>query len=423
MKIAVIGTGYVGLVAGACFSSFNLDVICIDQDIKKIENLKLNILPIYEPGLEEIIEKSITRGNLKFTSDFAEANNADIIIIAVGTPSLPSGEADLSYLVKAIDDTIEMTSGKKTLIIKSTVPIGTAKKIRTKLPERFHLISNPEFLREGIAIHDFLKPDRIIIGIETKKAREVAKALYHPLISQDVPLLFTDNTTAETIKYTANAYLAMRIAYINQMADLCEEVGASIDLVAKGIGMDRRIGRRYLHAGPGYGGSCFPKDTNAISYLAASVNVDLSIVNAVIKANEDRKYKLAARIIQIFKSHKCTTIAVLGLTFKADTDDMRDSASLVIVPELMKAGFTLKCYDPAQPESAKRLLNINLMHSLNDAIEGVDGAIIITEWAEFQMMDLSKLSGKVLYDLRNVFELSEVKDFGLTYYSIGRPNV
>ncbi len=429
MKIAVIGTGYVGLVAGACFASFNMEVICIDHDAEKIDKLKRNIIPIYEPGLEEIVERAAKKGNLKFSYRLEDINKADIVIIAVGTPSLPSGEADLSYLMRALEDISSISTGKKALIIKSTVPIGTADLVRSKLKgmeadDKFHLISNPEFLREGSAVYDFLKPDRIIVGVGSIEARKIAQTLYHPLTTQDIPLLITDNTTAETIKYSANAYLAMRVAYINEIADLCEKVGASIDQVAQGMGMDHRIGRHYLHAGPGYGGSCFPKDTQAISYIAHDKGVDLTIVDAVIAANDKRKLNLASRIVAKFKKHECSKIAVLGLTFKADTDDMRDSAALVIVPALLEAGFELRCYDPSKPESATSLLAINLEPSLESCLHGVDAALIITEWPEFRLLELTKLANslnkKVLYDLRNIYNPHDVEDVGLTYYSIGR---
>jgi UDPglucose 6-dehydrogenase len=431
MKIAVIGAGYVGLVAGACFASFNMEVTCIDNDESKIEKLRRNIIPIYEPGLEEIVTRASQRGNLKFSSQLSDINYADIIIIAVGTPSLPTGKADLSYLMRAIDDITKISTGEKTLIIKSTVPIGTANMIRAKLENmkinnRFHLISNPEFLREGSAVYDFLKPDRIIVGTNSNSARKVAQNLYQPLTTQDVPLFITDNTTAETIKYSANAYLAMRVAYINEMADLCEKVGASIDHVAQGMGMDHRIGRHYLHAGPGYGGSCFPKDTQALSHIAQNNNISLSIVDAVIAANDTRKLNLARRIVNSFKQHDCHKIAILGLTFKADTDDMRDSAALVIIPELLKSGFKLNCYDPAKPKTAETLLDINLHISLESCLKDADAALIITEWPEFKLIEPEKLAKllhkKILYDLRNIYNPSDIEGTDLIYYSIGRPH-
>ncbi|MDF3047190.1 MAG: UDP-glucose 6-dehydrogenase [Candidatus Midichloriaceae bacterium] len=431
MKIAVIGVGYVGLVAGACFASFNMDVICIDQDEQKIDNLKNNIIPIYEPGLEEIVIKASKRGNLKFSSNLDDINDAEVVIIAVGTPSLPTGEANLSYLMKAIRDVAGVATGYKALVIKSTVPIGTANSVRNELAsmgvaDRFDVISNPEFLREGVAVYDFLKPDRIVIGANSQKARKIAETLYQPLTSQDVPLVITDNPTAETIKYAANAYLAMRVAYINQIADLCEAAGATIDDVAKGMGLDKRIGKHYLHAGPGYGGSCFPKDTKAISHIAKEKNVDLSIVEAVIAANDARKQKLVERIINAFRKHGCEKIAILGITFKAETDDMRDSASLIIVPALLKAEFEVRCYDPANPKDAHELLGVALQSSMKDALEGVDAALIITEWPEFQLFGLdqlaAKLNKKVLFDLRNLFDVEDIKRADISYYSIGRPD-
>jgi len=431
MKIAVIGVGYVGLVAGACFASFNMDVICIDQDAQKIDNLKRNIIPIYEPGLEEMVVRASKRGNLKFSTSLMDVNDAEVIIIAVGTPSLPTGEANLSYLMKAIRDVANVATGYKSLVIKSTVPIGTASLVRNELAaigvaDRFDVISNPEFLREGVAVYDFLKPDRIVIGANSQRARKIAEALYQPLTSQDVPILITDNPTAETIKYASNAYLAMRVAYINQIADLCEAAGATIDEVAKGMGLDKRIGGHYLHAGPGYGGSCFPKDTKAISYIAKEKNVDLSIVEAVITANDARKQKLVERIINVYNKYGCKKIAILGATFKAETDDLRDSASLIIVPALLKAGFEVRCYDPANPKDAHELLGVALQSSMKDALEGVDAALIITEWPEFQLFGLdqlvAKLNKKVLFDLRNLFAIEDIKRADINYYSIGRPD-
>lgn len=429
MKITVIGAGYVGLVAATCFASFNIKVTCVDKDPKKINALENAIVPIYEPGLEEMLKKSIKSKHISFSSSLAHLDESEAIIIAVGTPSASDGSADLSYLFAAVEEIVENTSTHKTLIIKSTVPIGTAAKIQERLENlkvsaRFDIISNPEFLREGSAVHDFLKPDRIVIGVNSDKASKFAHRLYSALTSKDVPLIVTDNTTAETIKYASNSYLAMRIAFINQMADLAEKVGADIVDIAKGMGADHRIGTQYLKPGPGYGGSCFPKDTNALAFTADQVGADLSIVKSVIASNDQRKINMASRVANTLQSKGCKTIAILGVTFKADTDDMRDSPALEIVPILKAQGFEVKVYDPSHSKTARELLNVELQASMDECLKGSDAAVVITEWQEFKTcspVDFAEnLNCGLLIDLRNLYSPKEMAAVGVEYHSIGR---
>ena len=349
MKIAVIGTGYVGLVAGACFAQWGFEVLCIDQDENKINSLKKGIIPIYEPGLEDIVQQHIATGHLKFSTDKSLLDNHDVLIIAVGTPQSADGTANMDYINSAVEDIIRHTKSDKTIIIKSTVPVGTAKSVHNKFENEsefnFDVISNPEFLREGAAINDFINPERVIIGCKQEdKSKEVIWRLYDFLKTQDVPIIFMNNETAELTKYAANCYLATRISFINEIADISEKVGGDIEKLIEGIGSDSRVGKHYLQPGPGFGGSCFPKDTQALSKIAQNAGVESQIIDSVIKYNDNRKIRMADKIINAFD--ECTenapenkTIALLGLTFKAETDDMRDSASLDIVPKLLKHGI------------------------------------------------------------------------------------
>lgn len=429
MKITVIGAGYVGLVAATCFANFNIHVTCVDKDNSKVEALKNAIVPIYEPGLEEMLKKCISSKHISFSNNLVNLDESEAIIIAVGTPSAKDGSADLTYLFQAVEEIIENTSKHKTIIIKSTVPVGTAHKIRQLLEERgvsdrFDVVSNPEFLREGSAVYDFLNPDRIVLGVGSKKAGNIAKKLYSSLTAKNVQLILTDNTTAETIKYASNSYLAMRIAFINEIADFAEKVGADVVDIAKGMGADHRIGSNYLNPGPGYGGSCFPKDTNALAFTANAIGVDLTIVNSVIKSNDDRKVRIANNAARLLHDKGCKSIAILGVTFKADTDDMRDSPALDLIPILKAEGFDIKVYDPSMSKHAESLLTIKLQETISDCMLDVDAAIIVTEWQEFRTLSTDvlaeNLNKKLLIDLRNLFDPKEMSDSGIEYHSIGR---
>jgi UDPglucose 6-dehydrogenase len=431
MKIAVIGTGYVGLVAGACFSKLGFKVTCIDKDKDKIEKLRLGKIHIYEPGLEEIVVKGLSNNSLSFTTDLAVLDSHEILIIAVGTPSTVDGDADLSALHVAVEDIITHTTSGKIVMIKSTVPIGTARMIKSKFLEAkpgtgYEVISNPEFLREGEAVRDFLEPDRIIIGCQPS-GEEIIRKLYFPITSKDIPIFFTSNTSAEMIKYTANSYLAMRIAFINEIADLSEKMGGNIDDIAQGIGFDQRIGGHYLHPGPGYGGSCFPKDTLALAKCARDCADPLTIVETVIKSNNDRQVKMAEKVRKIIGEVKQGEfISLLGLTFKADTDDLRDSPSIRIIELLDSYGYTCKVYDPSSPKTAAKVLpnKAIICQNIKECISGGKAAIILTEWNEFKLIHPSQfkelLATPVVIDLRNIYKPELMQKQGLEYYSIGR---
>jgi UDPglucose 6-dehydrogenase len=429
MKITIIGTGYVGLVAGVGFADFGIEVVCLDKNEEKIRLLNDRVIPIHEPGLQEAVNKYIGN-NLFFSSNKKDLNSSNVIIIAVGTPSKADGSADLSYLESAIADICEHATSNKTIIIKSTVPIGTAAMIRKKVSDirpdlSFDIISNPEFLREGSAVYDFLNPDRIVIGVIGEEAKETSERLYGTLKNKGVPILFTDNNTAEIIKYAANCFLATRVAFINEIADICEKVGANIEEVSSGMGYDKRIGRHYLNAGPGFGGSCFPKDTMALNYTSKAINAHSKIIDAVIKSNDIRKRQIAKKISGSLQKENCKTVAILGVTFKADTDDLRDSAALVIVPYLINRGFEIKVYDPSLYLNNEFFSDtIVYSDSLEQALDQSDAAVIITEWSEFRSMNLplvkKHLRKHVIYDLRNLFVPEKMREMGFKYYSIGR---
>ena len=435
MKIVVIGTGYVGLVSGACFSEFGFDVTCVDKDDAKIAALKNGIIPIYEPGLDDLVARNCKAGRLHFTTSLSETvASADIVFIAVGTPTRRGdGHADLSYVFAAAEEIAQNLSGYTVIVTKSTVPVGTGRKldevVRHANPDAdFDVASNPEFLREGSAIGDFMRPDRVVVGAETDRAIEVMKRLYRPLYLIETPILIAKLETAELIKYAANAFLAVKISYINQIADLCETVGANVHEVAKGMGLDKRIGGKFLHPGPGYGGSCFPKDTLALVKTAELHNIEMPIVDGVVRYNEDRKYAMVARIKEAMGGTLSDKkIAVLGLAFKPETDDMRESPSLVILPQLRAEGAEISAYDPAAMEEAKPLLpsSIRYCQSAADAIAGADAAVIITEWNEFRALSPARfvdaMSGKTVIDLRNLYDPAVMREAGLSYYSIGRP--
>jgi len=434
MRIAMIGTGYVGLVSGTCFSEFGTDVVCVDKDESKIEGLKKGVIPIFEPGLDTLVKNNTEAGRLTFSTDLAAAaKDADAIFIAVGTPPGENdGQADLSYVYQAAKEIAEVIDGYKVIITKSTVPVGTGRAVERIIREArpdadFDVVSNPEFLREGAAINDFMRPDRVVIGAETKRAQDVMAELYRPLYLIETPILFTKLETSELIKYAGNAFLATKISFINQMADLCEKVGADVHQVAKGIGLDGRIGRKFLHAGPGYGGSCFPKDTQALAYTAREYGAPVSLVEDVISYNGARKGQMAERVIaQCGGSVADKKIAVLGLTFKPNTDDMRDSPSLDIIPFLQEKGARISAYDPEGMEEAKELLsNVSYGKNAYEIMQDADALVIITEWNEFRRLDLDRVKGllksPVMIDLRNIYNPDEMKEAGFDYLCVGRP--
>lgn len=434
MRVTMIGTGYVGLVSGACFADFGHDVVCVDKDRSKIEKLEAGEIPIFEPGLEALVAENVKAGRLSFSLDLAASTpNSDAVFIAVGTPSRRGdGFADLSYVYKAAEEIAAMIDGYTVVVTKSTVPVGTGAEveaiIRKARPDAdFSVVSNPEFLREGAAIEDFKRPDRVVVGAEDERAIKLMREIYRPLYLNETPIVFTDRATSELIKYAANAFLATKITFINEMADLCEKVGANVQEVAKGIGLDGRIGGKFLHAGPGYGGSCFPKDTLALVRTAQSNNAPVRIVEAVVAINDERKLKMAERVVEACGgSLEGKTIAVLGLTFKPNTDDMRDSPSLDIVPALQAAGASIQAFDPAGTSEAKTMLeNITYADGPYQALEGADAVLLITEWDEFRALDLDRvkslLKSPIMIDLRNIYLPEEMEEKGFHYHSIGRP--
>lgn len=434
MKIAMIGTGYVGLVSGACFAEFGPDVTCVDVDAAKIERLLNGEIPIYEPGLHALVAKGIQSGRLSFTTDLARAvSEADAVFIAVGTPSRRGdGHADLRYVEAAAIEVAKSLQGYTVVVTKSTVPVGTGRRVAELIrganpTAEFDVASNPEFLREGSAIGDFMRPDRVVIGAETDRARAVMQALYRPLYLMETPVVMTTLETAELTKYAANAFLATKITFINEMADLCEKVGANVQDVARGMGLDGRIGKKFLHAGPGYGGSCFPKDTIALVRTAQEYGSPARLVETVVQVNDTRKGAMASRVIAACGgSVRGKTVGVLGVAFKPNTDDMRDAPSLAIVPALQDAGATVRAYDPAAMHEAGALLpGVQWCADAYDAAVGADVLVIITEWNEFRALDLDRVGAsmtqKVLVDLRNVYRAEDVRAQGFRYTSIGRP--
>lgn len=434
MKIAMIGTGYVGLVSGACFAEFGPSVVCVDLDAKKVERLNGGEIPIYEPGLDDLVAKGMKSGRLSFTTDLADAvAHADAVFIAVGTPSRRGdGHADLRFVEAAAAMIAKALTGYTVVVTKSTVPVGTGRRvseiIRATNPSAdFDVASNPEFLREGSAIGDFMRPDRVVIGVETDRARDVMQSLYRPLYLMETPVVMTTLETAELTKYAANAFLATKITFINEMADLCEKVGANVQDVARGMGLDGRIGKKFLHAGPGYGGSCFPKDTVALVRTAQEYGAPARLVEAVVQVNDTRKGAMASRVMQACGGTvRGKTIGVLGVAFKPNTDDMREAPSLAIVPALQDAGATIRAYDPAAMHEASNMLpGVHWSTDAYDAATGADVLVLITEWNEFRALDFERLAeimvGRVLVDLRNVYRPDEVRASGFAYSSIGRP--
>ena len=433
MRVAMIGTGYVGLVSGACFADFGHVVTCVDKDASKIERLEQGIMPIYEPGLDTLVAKNVEEGRLFFAVDGAKAiREADAVFIAVGTPSRRGdGHADLSYVYSAAEEIADLIDGFTVVVTKSTVPVGTGDEIERIIRERrpdaeFAVVSNPEFLREGAAIGDFKRPDRVVVGTENEQARAVMSELYRPLNLNESPLLFVGRRTSELIKYAANAFLAMKITFINEMADLCEAVGADVQQVARGIGLDNRIGSKFLHAGPGYGGSCFPKDTLALVRTAVDAGSPVRLVETTVEVNDARKKAMAGRVEKALDGDLSgKTVAVLGLTFKPNTDDMRDSPSLDLVPALVAAGATVRAFDPEGMHEARALLQgVDFREGPYDAVEGADVVVIVTEWDPFRALDLDRLKSlvkqPVIVDLRNIYRPEDMRARGFRYTSIGR---
>ncbi|MFN5553665.1 MAG: UDP-glucose dehydrogenase family protein [Hyphomonadaceae bacterium] len=433
MRVTMVGTGYVGLVSGACFADFGHQVTCVDKDVGKIERLHQGIMPIFEPGLEDLVASNVNAGRLSFTTDLSDAvKDADTVFIAVGTPSRRGdGHADLSYVEQAAREIAEHMQGYTVVVNKSTVPVGTGDLVQGIMSEvnpkgDFSVVSNPEFLREGAAIGDFKRPDRVVVGTEDERARQVMRELYRPLFLNETPILFTDRRTSELIKYAANAFLAVKIAYINEMADLCEQVGANVQEVARGIGLDNRIGKKFLNAGPGYGGSCFPKDTLALMRTAQESHAPVTIVEATVASNTNRKKRMAGKIIEACGGDVAgKTVGILGLTFKPNTDDMRDSPSLDIVPALLAAGAKIRAYDPEGMEEAKKELSgIEMVGGPYEVADNADAIVILTEWDQFRALDFERIATQmrkpVMVDLRNIYNPDDLRQDGFTYVSIGR---
>ena len=431
MRIAMIGSGYVGLVSGACLSEFGHEVVCVDKDAAKVETLRAGGIPIFEPGLDDVVAANAKAGRLSFDTDLAKAvRSADAVFIAVGTPSRRGdGHADLSYVFAAAEEIAAALDGYTVVVTKSTVPVGTSRKVEAiirgkRADARFDMASNPEFLREGSALEDFRRPDRVVVGCDTEQAREAMREVYRPLFLNETPILFTSRETSELIKYAANAFLATKITFINEMADICEKVGGDVQDVARGIGLDGRIGKKFLHAGPGYGGSCFPKDTLALVQTAQELGAPTRIVEAVVAVNDDRKLAMARKIEAAFGGVNGKTIAVLGLTFKPNTDDMRDAPSLVILPYLQKAGATIRAFDPEGHKEAAKHLQVDYRAGVYDALDGADGVVILTEWNEFRALDFAKvkaaLKAPLMVDLRNIYRPSQMTEAGFKYISVGR---
>jgi len=432
MHIAVIGTGYVGLVTGACFAEFGVDVTCVDVDVTKIEKLNNGVIPIYEPGLDQIVEKNVKAGRLHFTTDVSVAvKGAQVVFLAVGTPPKDDGSPDMSYYQQAAKDVAESMDGYKVLVTKSTVPIGTGKWLREfvtanlKAPTEFGVASNPEFLREGAAIDDFMRPDRVVIGSNEERAIDVMKELYRPLYLIETPIVITSLEAAELIKYAANAFLATKITFINEVANLCDAIGCDVHDVARGMGMDNRIGRKFLHPGPGYGGSCFPKYTRALTTVADQFGVETRIVDAVIEANERQRDAMIPKIEKLVGNLKGKKIGVLGLSFKPETDDMRESPAIEIVHTLIARGATVRAFDPVAMDEAKHFINgIEYASDEYDAIKDADALVIVTEWNQFRALDMEKvkslLKAPKIADLRNIYEPADMRELGFDYVGVGR---
>ncbi|MFO1018907.1 MAG: UDP-glucose/GDP-mannose dehydrogenase family protein [Hyphomonadaceae bacterium] len=433
MRVTMIGTGYVGLVSGACFADFGHTVTCVDKDAGKIARLQKGEIPIFEPGLDELVKDNVEQGRLFFTTDpTAAIRDADAVFIAVGTPSRRGdGHADLSYVYAAAEEIAGLMNGYTVVVNKSTVPVGTGDEVEAIIKKarpdaEFAVVSNPEFLREGAAINDFKRPDRVVVGTNDERAREVMRQLYRPLSLNETPMVFTERRTSELIKYAGNGFLAMKITFINEIADLCEAVGANVQEVAKGIGLDNRIGRKFLNAGPGYGGSCFPKDTLALMKTARDNNAPIELIEATVRVNSARKQKMAQKIIDAVGGDlKGKTIAVLGLTFKPNTDDMRDAPALDIVPTLQAEGAKVRAFDPEGMTEAKHMLkDVQFATGPYDCVQNADAVVIITEWDQFRALDLDRIKDALktptLIDLRNIYRPDEMRAKGFKYVSVGR---
>ncbi|MDZ4692503.1 UDP-glucose/GDP-mannose dehydrogenase family protein [Terricaulis sp.] len=433
MRVTMIGTGYVGLVSGACFADFGHTVTCVDKDAGKIARLQKGEIPIFEPGLDELVKDNVDQGRLFFTTDpTAAIRDADAVFIAVGTPSRRGdGHADLSYVYAAAEEIAGLMNGYTVIVNKSTVPVGTGDEVeaiikKTNPGADFAVVSNPEFLREGAAIGDFKRPDRVVVGTNDERAREVMRQLYRPLSLNETPIVFTERRTSELIKYAGNGFLAMKITFINEIADLCEAVGANVQEVAKGIGLDNRIGRKFLNAGPGYGGSCFPKDTLALMKTARDNNAPIELIEATVRVNSARKQKMAQKIIDAVGGDlKGKTIAILGLTFKPNTDDMRDAPALDIVPALQDEGAKIRAFDPEGMNEAKHMLkDVSFATGPYDCVQNADAVVIITEWDQFRALDLDRikdaLKSPTVIDLRNIYRPDEMRAKGFKYVSVGR---
>ena len=432
MRVAMIGTGYVGLVSGACFADFGHQVTCIDKDAAKIERLKAGEMPIFEPGLDVMVERNVREGRLAFAIDSAEAiAAADAVFIAVGTPSRRGdGHADLTYVHAAAEEIAGLLDGFTVVVTKSTVPVGTGDEIeaiirRVRPDADCAVVSNPEFLREGAAIEDFKRPDRVVVGLEDERARALMTQLYRPLFLNETPIVFTGRRTSELIKYAANAFLALKITFINEIADLCEKAGADVQQVARGIGLDKRIGAKFLHAGPGYGGSCFPKDTLALVQTAQDFGTPLQLVETTVRVNDARKKAMAGRVAAALGGELAgKTVGVLGLTFKPNTDDMREAPALDIVPALQAMGAHVQAYDPEGHEARQLLRDVDFKAGPYEAVTDADVVVIVTEWDQFRALDLDRVKALMrrpaIVDLRNIYRPDEVREKGFAYASIGR---
>lgn len=434
MRLAMIGAGYVGLVSAACFADFGNHVTCIEKDPEKVKRLKAGEIPIYEPGLDVLVRNNAAAGRLSFTTSLTEGlKDADVIFIAVGTPSRRGdGHADLTYVFAAAREIAEAVKNRVVIVTKSTVPVGTGDRIEAILKEHapgieVSVASNPEFLREGSAVDDFKHPDRIVVGVNDDFGREVMAKVYRPLSLNRAPVMFTDRRSAEVIKYAANAFLALKITFINEIASFCENSAADVQEVARGIGLDNRIGPKFLNAGPGYGGSCFPKDTLAMLAMAEEVNSELKLIRATVDVNNARKRDMARKVERALSANvKGKTIGILGLTFKPNTDDMRDAPSLAIIEELQKAGATVRSHDPVGMENAKGMVkDVTFTADAYECAKGVDALVLVTEWDEFRALDFDELKkvmkSPVLIDLRNVYRKEEIAKYGFRYVSVGRP--
>jgi len=432
MHIAVIGSGYVGLITGACFAEFGLNVTCVDNDEKKIKSLKKGTVPFYEPGLEELLQNNIKAGRITFTSNIAEAVESSLVIfIAVGTPPRGDGSADMKYVEGVAKEIAQHINSYKVIVTKSTVPVGTGEKIKEIISKNlrehvdFDVVSNPEFLREGAGIEDFMRPNRVVIGTSSDQATAIMKDLYSPLYLIEAPIIITDVKTAELIKYASNAFLATKISFINEIANLCESVNADVHMVARSMGLDRRIGPKFLHAGPGFGGSCFPKDTRALQQIGKKNRVKLGVIDAVVKANELQKEKAVKKITSAMGKVRGKTISVLGLSFKPNTNDIREAPSLFIIRRLLKEGVKIRAFDPvAMPDAKAELPKIMYCKDPYLAVRGADAVVIVTEWNQLRNLDLGKIKkamkGKYFFDLRNIYQPEKLINMGFQYHCVGR---